>query len=66
MSSTPTARLATTATGRPDCDTTVASASSTIVMRMPRCSHLLRYGSAAVATATVAATRATGNASEKP
>ncbi len=62
----PTARAARTATGSPDAETTVASASSTTVIRMPICSQRLRYGSAALATATVAATRATGNVASNP
>ena len=65
-SNTPVAKLARTATGSPDCDTTVATASSAIVTRMIRWIHRPKYGSAALATATVAATLATGNAKANP
>ena len=55
------AKLASTATGSPYPDSTVTTARRTTVTWMDRCSHRLRDGRAALATATAAATRSTGN-----
>ncbi len=63
---TPMAKLASTAMGRPLPVTTAARAMRTMAAWMLRWSQRLRNGSAAVATATVAATWATGKENANP